>query len=1269
IDFGVAKAMGQQLTDQSLLTGLDRMVGTPLYMSPEQAGLSSVDVDTRSDVYSLGVLLYELLTGHTPFERDALRAAGVDEMRRIIREVDPPRPSARVSTLEAAELSTISDRRHVEPRKLSKQLRGDLDWIVMKALDKDRTRRYESASALAADVQRYLDNEPVRARPPSLVHHVVKWTRRHRPLVWSTAVVLMVSALAGETLLWTGYRRAARLERDAGEHLAAATAFLGSGNYTAADRELADARGHLEAAGNDAGPLAENVTSLTAAIAAKTQAIADFEQFQNLRHRIHSEMYALDRDILDQAQEHCRTALDLFGVLQADAWEMQADFKNLSTAQRAILDEGTVELVFIWARLQMGQSDGQPTPQRAAGYRQAIEALGKLEQSHPNIPAIALWIADCWEVIGDQQASAEARARAESMHPTSAADHYLLGEYHAQHGRQDQALASYWQTLAQRPDHYLSLLAAGVALGELQEHQSAEAMLTGAIAMNSQTVIAYVKRAAARSAQSKIVLAQADIEKAQKLDPELARALLRRAGEYRANYQFDKALADYSEAVRLDPTTAAYAGRSDILILQGDLDKALADCSECIRLERGSASAYCTRAEIYRLKGDFVRALSDANESIRIDPKYAYAFLIRGRIHGHQHEPNKALADLSEAIQLDPKCGGYLSGRAEIYLELGDREKAIADFQESIHLDPKHVWGYIGLAGCYRDKGDLDNALAAGNEAVRIAPEYSLAYTSRAAVHNAKRDFEKALADYAEAIRLEPQNANFRVLRSAAWLCVGELEKAFADCQEAIRIDPKYLWAHCNLAVYYRAKGDLDKALAAVDEGVRSDPEYGPAHTLRATIYQAKGDFDKALADYAEAIRLAPQITEAYLCRAAFFRDRGDFAKALADASEAIRIEPGNGEWYERRGYIYLDMCEFDKAAADFDRAVERVPISWPFHQRRARTHFRLKHYDKALESVAKAAELAGDGTNLTMSIPFDVAKCPDEQLRQGLLELADKAIETTKGGAEAYRARAALYVAFARGDDARVDFDKVLQLEPNDAEVWTWWASVQARSALWNELTGALSKLIELEPERADHWYQRCLARLGGGQVDDYRQDCNEMLQRFAQTDKAQDAYWVAWASVLAPDAVADWSTAVALAEKAVQSDPKSAMYLGTLGAVFYRAGRFDEALARLSETGAILQEPSETSDTSPASTWFFLAMTHHRLGQAEDAKLWFDKAVAWTDKIVAQADQGTTNLAWNRRLTLLLLRDEAAALLGVNLPIIESATESAARAEEKPK
>jgi WD40 repeat protein len=211
IDFGIAKALGQQLTDKTLFTGFAQMVGTPLYMAPEQAALSDVDVDTRSDVYSLGVLLYELLTGTTPFEKDRLKELSLDELRRIIREEEPPRPSTRLSTVAQA-ATTASENRHSDPRKLSRLVRGELDWIVMKALEKDRGRRYESASALAADVQRYLADEQVQACPPSAWYRFRKFARRKRSALAVAACVFLAFAGIAGGIGWAVRDRGAREE-------------------------------------------------------------------------------------------------------------------------------------------------------------------------------------------------------------------------------------------------------------------------------------------------------------------------------------------------------------------------------------------------------------------------------------------------------------------------------------------------------------------------------------------------------------------------------------------------------------------------------------------------------------------------------------------------------------------------------------------------------------------------------------------------------------------------------------------------------------------------------------------------------------------------------------------------------------------------------------------------------------------------------------------------------------------------------------------------
>ena len=452
IDFGIAKATGQQLTDKTLFTGFAQLIGTPLYMSPEQAALSGVDVDTRSDVYSLGVMLYELLTGTTPFTKETFSNVSYDELRRIIREDEPPRPSARLSTLQANADLTQKTRQLVDLQRLSRQLRGDLDWIVMRALEKDRSRRYESTTAFAADIQRYLNDEPVLACPPSTVYRLGKFLRRHKSGVAAAglvALVLAVALSAGVTLSAQRASARRRMTELVQQSLVAARTAIEAGDLVLAGQGVAEARGHLGDQRGEVAPEAVEIQKLAAELEARQKDRQSFERF-----------LARTREAQDRLGEdptghlvRARNALSEFAIETNPGWWERLERSYLTLEQQQQVRELAYELLVTLAGdFTRWNTERTNDPQ---AYSRSLAFLNKAKAFHE--PTRAYWFvrwSTCLRLKHDVAAK-EAEQYFQAAKATTAWDHYLPANLGwAAAGNPIQACQA---ALRVQPDHFASL--------------------------------------------------------------------------------------------------------------------------------------------------------------------------------------------------------------------------------------------------------------------------------------------------------------------------------------------------------------------------------------------------------------------------------------------------------------------------------------------------------------------------------------------------------------------------------------------------------------------------------------------------------------------------------------------------------------------------------------------------------------------------------------------------------------------------------------------
>ncbi len=918
IDFGIAKALEQRLTDKTLVTGAEQVVGTPLYMSPEQAAPGAVDIDTRSDIYSLGVVLYELLTGTTPFEWDRLRQAPFGEMLRIIREEEPPRPSARVSTLGPA--LTLAEQRGTAPGQLAQLLRGELDWIVMKCLEKERGRRYQTADALARDVGRYLADEPVEACPPSASYRLGKFLRKHRrPLL--TAAAFLGLLLAGGVLAGRQAVREARAQRDR----AVEQAKRGAAVRDALDQVRALREEARKAP--DAGKWAR-----ARAQAQRAQALVESGPTEeDLAAQVR-----LVQEELEEEEKDRRLVADLEAARIAQVEKVAG--QNRFAAERAIprfrkafhaygLPAGVGDPATAAARLRL----------RPPAVRQAVSA------------ALDEWL----------DLAADPARRVHEPH---------LGWLRALAAAElDGGGMRELRAAAQEPDPARRR----AALKELAAAADVRRVPLGGLVRLARRLHA------ARATPSAVQL----LRRAWREHPadfwvnEELGSLLGQMEPPR----WEEAVRHLTAGVALRPGSPG-AHHNLALALQegGQWDDAIACDQKAIALDRDYALAHSSLGAALGQKGQWDRAIASCKKALELDPKHGLSHYSLGVALVGKGKVEEAIACYQKAIELNPRFAtAHVSLGALLCDVKRDYDGAIACFRQALELEPENANAHYNLGNALDGKGKAEEAIACFKKAIKLNPKIAGAHVNLGAILcDVKRDYDGAIACYQKALELEPKSASFHLnLGSALWH-KGKAEEASECFRQAIVLDPKLAGAHTNLGSALYVKGKVEEALACYHKALELDPKdasarrnLGVIHNDKGNAYTGQGKLDEALASFKKAIEFEPTYAEAHCNLAIVLQGQGRFAESLAAFQRGHQLgtkQPGwnrpSAQWVRqarRLAALEVKLPAVLKGEVQPRDAAERLGLAGVSHAKKLH-HAATRLYTDAFAAEPKLADGQG---------------------------------------------------------------------------------------------------------------------------------------------------------------------------------------------------------------------------------------------------------------------------------------------------------------------
>jgi serine/threonine protein kinase/tetratricopeptide (TPR) repeat protein len=731
IDFGVAKATGPKLTERTLFTEIGQVVGTLEYMSPEQAELNQLDIDTRSDIYSLGVLLYELLTGTTPLEKKRLKEAAMLELLRLIREEEPPRPSTRLSASKDT-LPAISAQRQTEPAKLAKLVRGDLDWIVMKALEKDRNRRYETANGFAMDIQRHLADEPVQACPPSVGYRLRKFARRNKTGLAVAALILVVITVVGAGGGWVIRDRAAREQRLTGqvelimddvdrleragkwaEAQAAAerawTAVEGGEADDALRRRVGGVRRdlafvarldgirqehalHLEGRQNDAGP-ARDYPLAFRDYGVDVEALPVEEAVARLGGKP-----ALAAPIA--------TALDDWVGARVGLGEGEAAWKPLISVARGLdPDPLRDRLRAMWGR--------NFNPKEWQEVKTELLRLAESIDLKDESPGVLISLAGVLDRAQLPDAAMRIRRDGQYAHPADFWLNYDLGV--KLQLRKDYAGALRYSSIAVslRPDAAAAHEGLGGTLCYQGKLDEGVAEYRKAIQLDSKSASAHSGLGAALREQRELDEAVAEGRKAIELDPNLSAAHCNLGIALQRQGKPDEAVAEYRKAIELDPKLSpAHNNLGTALSDQGKPDEAVVEYRKAIALDQNYAQPHINLGTVLRDQGKLDEAVVESRKAIELDRNSADAHTNLGTALSDQGKLDEAVAEYRKAIELDRKNALPHGGVAFALSEQGDESGAVAEYRMAIALDPDFAEAHCNLGRALEKQGEIQAALA-----------------------------------------------------------------------------------------------------------------------------------------------------------------------------------------------------------------------------------------------------------------------------------------------------------------------------------------------------------------------------------------------------------------------------------------------------------------------------------------------------------------------------------------------------------------------------